>query len=549
MNNNKVSKMVEQVLSDFELTDYFKKIDKRKQWNFINLNNNKSFEFIINDRSLQNRHECIFNGLLDILLRTNSFDYYYELIYDYVNNDIQTEIGEKKKNINIWLDNIDKFNEITEEYIKIRNIDFSKFAKKKKRKNSIFFDETDIKEIYKLSILFKLFFFGYSTNHKLSQEDIKKIMTYFTKTGIKRNIFSKINSIIQIRMLKYKLTDGEMINRIARNTSTPFETYSLYIFNLITNYIIIGYDLTNNPINYFLGAINKSLDWFLRTIYTKNIIYYDIDKKIIEENNDFEGSNQLQVDKYSSNIEMSSVDFIKNTYYKDITNKIIFYIYNWLEQKNNKFNINLLEFVINKTDNVRKNFIMQEMMYSFLEKIINVKNNYFNHMFIKDQYIIQIFTAILLKKSELVNDNFVNFLFYGNTEDFNFNNNFKSKQYDIFMDIELDTDINKILLYKFISNVKKFLSYDFIYLLGVKSKNFKNEHNLFNEITNFMIKLLNDDFDWKKLKSIFFDMISEIEYDDTNKNTIIFDNKMLYNNNESSDDTKYNNTIIESFYI
>jgi hypothetical protein len=190
---------------------------------------------------------------------------------------------------------------------------------------------------------------------------------------------------------------------------------------------------------------------------------------------------------------------------------------------------------------------MQEMLYSFLEKIINVKNNYFNHMFIKDQYIIQIFTAILLKKSEIVKDQFVNFLFYGNVEDFNFNNNFKSKDYDIFMDIDLDTDINKILLYKFISNVKKFLSYDFVYLLGNKTKSFKNDHILFKEITDFMINLLNDNFDWKKLKSTFFDMMSEIEYDDTNKNTIIFDNKMLYNNKENNE-VEYN-SIIESFYI
>lgn len=547
MSKQKESQMIEPNLTEFNLTDYFEKINKRKQWNFINPKDGRKFEFIINDRSLQNRYECIFNGILDILLRTDSFDYYYDLVYDYVNNDIENERGEKKKDVNIWLDNLDKFHEIAEKYIEVRNIDFSKFAKKKKRKNSIFFDEEDIKEIYRLSILFKLFFFGYSTNHKLSPENIKKIMTDFTKNGIKRNIFSKINSIIQIRMLKYKLTDGEMINRIARNTSTPFETYSLYIFNLITNYIIIGYDLTNNPINYFLGAINKSLDWFLRTIYTKNIIYYDIDKKMIDENNDFEGSNQLQVDKFSSNIEMSSVDFIKNTYYKDITNKIIFYIYNWLEQKNNKFDINLLEFVINRTDSVRRNFIMQEMLYSFLEKIINVKNNYFNHMFIKDQYIIQIFTAILLKKSEIVKDQFVNFLFYGNVEDFNFNNNFKSKHYDIFMDIDLDTDINKILLYKFISNVKKFLSYDFVYLLGNKTKNFKNDHILFKEIIDFMINLLNNNFDWKKLKSTFFDMMSEIEYDDTNKNTIIFDNKMLYNNKENNE-VEYN-SIIESFYI
>jgi hypothetical protein len=308
---------------------------------------------------------------------------------------------------------------------------------------------------------------------------------------------------------------------------------------LITNYIIIGYDLTNNPINYFLGGINKSLDWFLRTVYTKTIIYYDnIEKKM----SDIEEPIGELDNEFSSNIEFSSVDFIKNTYYRDITNKMIFYIHTWLEKKNNKFDMNIVEFVKNKIGYVNKNWICQEMLFPFLEKITNVKSNYFSHLFIEDQYLLQIFIAVLLNKTDIINNTFINFLFYGNLNYFKVNNTFKSKDMDIFKTDKLDMKINKIILYKYISNMNKFISYDFVYLIGNKNKTFKTDKTLLNSMIQFMIKLLNDDFEWDKLKSLFFDMISEIEYDDVNKNTIIFEMSSLYNNNTYDKE-------MEKFYI
>jgi hypothetical protein len=537
--SNKTTKMIEADYLDFDFSVYFKKLEKRKLWLFVNPKTGQEFEFVINERALQNRHECVFNGLLDVLLRTNNFDWYYDLMYKYCNNLKETEIGNREYDISFFKNNMDKFYEIANEYISLRDIDFNKFAVKKKKKNSIFFDRDDIEEIYRLSILFKLFFFGHATNHKLKKEGIKEIMAKFTKIGIERDIFAKINNIIEIRMLKYRLTDGEQINRVARSTSTPFEVYSLYIFNLITNYIIIGYDLTNNPINYFLGEINKSLDWFLRTVYTKTIIYYDnIEKKM----SDIEEPIGELDNEFSSNIEFSSVDFIKNTYYRDITNKMIFYIHTWLEKKNNKFDMNIVEFVKNKIGYVNKNWICQEMLFPFLEKITNVKSNYFSHLFIEDQYLLQIFIAVLLNKTDIINNTFINFLFYGNLNYFKVNNTFKSKDMDIFKTDKLDMKINKIILYKYISNMNKFISYDFVYLIGNKNKTFKTDKTLLNSMIQFMIKLLNDDFEWDKLKSLFFDMISEIEYDDVNKNTIIFEMSSLYNNNTYDKE-------MEKFYI
>lgn len=195
-------------------------------------------------------------------------DWLYEFLSKYV-DDPEKRFAHLSENVPM----IKKYVDMT---IEIENVDFSQFVDESKaKKTSILFNADEIKRIFQLSSYLKLYaIISNSENMRLSDRLHKKIYNQLADDILETEIVFKIFNVIKTKTFRYNLTDRYMWDYIKMIQGKGIDVHVIEIFNFIMNSILVLCD-GRNPITYFVGVVDESVKWFLRSVYKGSIIYDD----------------------------------------------------------------------------------------------------------------------------------------------------------------------------------------------------------------------------------------------------------------------------------
>lgn len=173
--------------------------------------------------------------------------------------------------------NVEKLKEFSDAYFESLEIDYSQFVDESKaKKNSILFYGDEIKEIIRLSCYLKIYaVISNSVDLSLGKHLHKQIYNKFALGIVETEIISKIFNVVKTKTFRYNLTDRFMWDYISTIQCKDIGVHIIEIFNFIMNNIIILCEEDKNPITYFVGVIDESVKWFLRSVYKGSIVYDD----------------------------------------------------------------------------------------------------------------------------------------------------------------------------------------------------------------------------------------------------------------------------------
>jgi hypothetical protein len=227
-----------------------------------------------------------------------------------------TQCMDEEKRPAAVLANTDEIKKYVNGYIDSMNFDYNQFVDLTKvKKNSILFTADEIKEILKLSCYLKIYsVISNSSQFSLGKHLHKEVYNKLASDIMTTDIVSKIFDVIKTKTFRYNLSDKFMWEYIKTIQCKDIGIHIIEIFNFIMNNIIILCEETKNPITYFVGVVDESVKWFLRSVYKGSIVY---DDSISTE--DIHGINVNNLITYSFNDtlgKMKAIAFEK--IYKDL---------------------------------------------------------------------------------------------------------------------------------------------------------------------------------------------------------------------------------------
>jgi len=177
----------------------------------------------------------------------------------------------------LLMENVTELKSFVNGYIDFRNIDFSQFVDESKaKKSSILFTAEEIERIIKLSGYLKIYAVLSNTEGlKLDQKLHRKVYNELASEVINSDVVFKIFNVIKTKTFRYNLTDRYMWDYIKMIQCKSIDVHVIEIFNFIMNSILVLCEEDRNPITYFIGVIDESVKWFLRSVYKGSIIYDD----------------------------------------------------------------------------------------------------------------------------------------------------------------------------------------------------------------------------------------------------------------------------------
>lgn len=198
----------------------------------------------------------------------------------------------------VIIDSIPEIKKYANAYLQHKQIDFSQFVDQSKvKKNSILFMPDEIEKIIQLSSYLKLYsVISNNEELKLGQTLHREVYNKLASEIIETEIIRKIYDVIKTKTFRYNLTDRFMWEYIKNVQSKDIGVHIIEIFNFIMNHILILCEENKNPITYFVGVIDESVKWFLRSVYKGSIVY---DDSISTE--DIQGINVDNLKTYSYN--------------------------------------------------------------------------------------------------------------------------------------------------------------------------------------------------------------------------------------------------------
>lgn len=242
-------------------------------------NDSKSWTVTVEDRefplqmtasSITNKFNIVtdFIGRISELCGQEFDDWLYEFLSKYVDD--------PEKRFVYLSENVPMIKKYVDMTIEIENVDFSQFVDESKaKKTSILFNADEIKRIFQLSSYLKLYaIISNSENMRLSDRLHKKIYNQLADDILETEIVFKIFNVIKTKTFRYNLTDRYMWDYIKMIQGKGIDVHVIEIFNFIMNSILVLCD-GRNPITYFVGVVDESVKWFLRSVYKGSIIYDD----------------------------------------------------------------------------------------------------------------------------------------------------------------------------------------------------------------------------------------------------------------------------------
>lgn len=223
----------------------------------------------------------LFNGDTDLTIELKSVDCrklkLFEIISKdedfcswYINHIMDLHSNLEEKIIDF---DLDKIIEYSHRYINVlSDIKYSEFVNKKKRtKNSIFFEEEEIKNIFRLVVMLKLSapIINFIKVPKTNRNDIfSKIIN-----DIGLDLINKLYIMIRSKILRFSTNDPHMWKFVKMKSSINEKTFLIIVFNSIISGVLINFDLKRNPITFISSVAGDMTGWFLKDLRIESTIY------------------------------------------------------------------------------------------------------------------------------------------------------------------------------------------------------------------------------------------------------------------------------------
>lgn len=282
------------------------------------------------EKKEQKKWEMMLDGeSIELNLKSSSVTNKFHIVTDYIKN--VNEFGgeefekwffdfikhyEDKNDVQYLINNVNVLKEYVDDYSDNQTTDYNKFVDKTKvKKGTILFEPHEIKKIIVVSGYLKLYsLISSRSDIVLSNSVHKKIYNMLVDEILNTDIVYKIFNIVKTKVFRYNLTDRYMWEYIKMIQCKSIDVHTVEIFNFIMNQILILCEEDKNPITYFVGVIEESVKWFLRSVYKKTVVY---DDSISTE--DIHGLNVDNLKTYSYNDTLGRLKGIAYEYiYKEI---------------------------------------------------------------------------------------------------------------------------------------------------------------------------------------------------------------------------------------
>jgi len=240
-----------------------------KEWNILT-DNHEPITLRLSPSSVTNK----FHIVTDFIERVA--EYHGEAFSNWFVELLEACADEDKKAGAIF-DAVEPIKLFSDSYLDSMKIDYSKFVDiTKAKKGSILFQEHEIQEIIRLSCYLKIYsVISNNEDLKLGKKLHREVYNKFVANVIESEVMSKIFDVVKTKTFRYNLTDKFMWDYIKTIQCKDIGIHIIEIFNFIMNHIIILCEETKNPITYFVGVIDESVKWFLRSVYKGTIVYDD----------------------------------------------------------------------------------------------------------------------------------------------------------------------------------------------------------------------------------------------------------------------------------
>ena len=240
-----------------------------KEWDII-YGENEPINLKLSSSSVTNKYHIV----TDYIERVAEFhgktfcDWFVKLLND---------CNDETKKVMTVIGAVENIKTFSDSFLDSLAIDYTQFVDETKaKKNSILFQADEIQEIIRLSCYLKIYsVISNNDELKLGKKLHKDIYNKFATVVIDSEIVSKIFDVIKTKTFRYNLTDRFMWDYIKTIQCKDIGIHIIEIFNFIMNNIIILCEENKNPITYFVGVIDESVKWFLRSVYKGTIIYDD----------------------------------------------------------------------------------------------------------------------------------------------------------------------------------------------------------------------------------------------------------------------------------
>jgi hypothetical protein len=243
-----------------------------KEWDINNNNQNdkKAIKIYLSPSSVTNKFHIVTNFIEKLSeFHGEEFD---KWIFNFIEN--CTDENKRASTITKSIDIIKKY---VDEYLDSLNFDYEQFVDRSKaKKNSILFVGDEIEKIIRMSCYLKVYsIISNSENISLGKKQHRVVYNKFASDVINTDIVSKIFDVVKTKTFRYNLTDKFMWEYIKTIQCKDINVHIIEIFNFIMNNIIILCEEDKNPITYFVGVVDESVKWFLRSVYKGSIVYDD----------------------------------------------------------------------------------------------------------------------------------------------------------------------------------------------------------------------------------------------------------------------------------
>ena len=261
-----------------------------KEWSVIT-EKNEPIKLMLSPSSVTNKFFIVTKFLERVAEHCGEgfSDWFVSLLTNCENEDLKTKA---------IVDSIPIIKGFVDDYLDSTKFDYSQFVDVTKiKKNSILFEPEEIEKIIRLSCYLKVYSVV-SNNEKLKlgaklhRDVYNKLAVDIVETDIVRKIYD----VIKTKTFRYNLTDRFMWEYIKNVQGKDIGVHIIEIFNFIMNNILVLCEEDKNPITYFVGVIDESVKWFLRSVYKGSIVY---DDSIATE--DIQGINTDNLKTYSYN--------------------------------------------------------------------------------------------------------------------------------------------------------------------------------------------------------------------------------------------------------
>lgn len=288
------------------------------------------------------------------------------------------------------VDSVPIIKQFVDDYLDNVAFDYEQFVDKTKaKKNSILFEPDEIDKIIRLSSYLKLYSV-ISNNEilKLGQQLHRDVYNQFAESIAQTDIIRKIYDVIKTKTFRYNLTDRFMWEYIKNVQGKDIGVHIIEIFNFIMNNILILCELDKNPITYFVGVIDESVKWFLRSVYKGSIVY---DDSISTE--DIQGINTDNLKTYSYN---DTLGRLKSISYEKI--------YELLQRQNTMTTENVEddEYIISFHERASSiNYISplaETVVYPVLSKMTQIPYHHFKTLSPEHSTVISVYIQVLFRR-------------------------------------------------------------------------------------------------------------------------------------------------------